>query len=79
MKKNSNIDVQSVSFPTKRGLAGMSDQLNYWKFGYPALMINDTSFLRNPNYHMSSDTIETLDFDKMAEVVNGAYFAICNL
>jgi hypothetical protein len=33
-------------------------------------MITDTAFYRNPNYHMPSDTIETLDFEKMAEVVN---------
>jgi hypothetical protein len=53
----------------------MSDHLNYWKFGYPAVMINDTAFIRNPNYHQLSDTIDTLDFEKMAEVVNSTYNA----
>lgn len=76
---NSAIDVQVISFPTDNQLAGMSDQRNYWHFGYQALMINDTSFLRNPNYHLKSDTIETLDFIKMAEVINGTYHAIVKL
>ena len=79
MSENAKIDVQVISFPSKNGLAGMSDQRNYWHFGYPALMINDTSFLRNPNYHLKSDTIETLDFEKMTEVINCSYNAIINI
>ena len=76
MADKAEIDVQVISFDTIGDLAGMSDQRNYWKFGYKALMINDTSFVRNPNYHMPTDTIETLDFSKMSEVINGAYNAI---
>ncbi len=79
MSENSKINVQVISFPSENGLAGLSDQRNYWKFGYKALMINDTSFVRNPNYHLPSDTIETLDFDKMTEVINGAYNAIIRI
>ena len=72
----SKIDVQMINFPDGRDLAGLSDHSNYWKFGYNAIMINDTAFIRNPNYHMETDTIETLDFDKMSEVVNSAYRAM---
>ena len=50
-----------------------SDHLNYWKFGYDAYMLTDTSFYRNPNYHKTSDTIETLDFDKIADIVRGLH------
>ena len=70
MKRNKNIDVFNIDFPTSDSLAGMSDHLNYWKFDIPALMINDTSFLRNPHYHEITDDIETLNFEKMTEVVN---------
>ncbi len=48
-----------------------SDHRNYWIFGYKAIMITDTAFFRNNNYHQKTDTIETLNFDKMAKVVNG--------
>ena len=44
MSTHSKVDVQLISFPTEDGLAGMSDHLNYWHFGYKALMINDTAF-----------------------------------
>jgi Zn-dependent M28 family amino/carboxypeptidase len=82
MSENSGIDVQIINFPSSdvnAGLAGLSDQRSYWKFGYPALMINDTAFVRNPHYHQKSDTIDTLDFNKMTEVVNSAYRAVINL
>jgi Zn-dependent M28 family amino/carboxypeptidase len=79
MKANSSIDVQSINFPYSEGLAGLSDHRNYWKYNYPAVMINDTSFLRNPHYHKKSDTIDTLDFKKMAEVVKGVYAAVTQL
>jgi hypothetical protein len=42
-------------------------------------MINDTAFIRNPNYHTKGDTIETLDFIKMAEVVNAAFNALLSM
>lgn len=79
MAQDAGIDVQVIVFPTGEGLPGLSDQRNYWKFGYDAVMINDTSFIRNPHYHQESDTIDTLDFDKMTEVVNSAYRAIISL
>lgn len=79
MSRDAGIDVQVISFPSGVGLAGLSDQRNYWKFGYPALMINDTAFIRNPHYHMKTDTIDTLDFSKMCEVITCAYTAITHL
>ena len=67
MLADSKVNVELVNFPFRKGLAGLSDQRNYWHFDYPALVINDTSFIRNPNYHEVSDTIDTLDFDKMTK------------
>jgi len=52
-----------------------SDHRNYWKFGYPAFMITDTAFYRNPNYHDSGDTPETLDYDRLTQLIEGLYRA----
>ena len=79
MAADSEIDVMLASFPDGGGFAGMSDQSSYRAFGYKAVMINDTSFLRNKNYHKKSDTIDTLDFEKMAHVVGSAYNAVIGL
>ena len=37
----------------------------------PALMVTDTAYLRNPHYHSSLDTLETLDLGRMTRVVTG--------
>ncbi len=76
MKVGAGIDVQMIDHPMVEDLAGMSDQRSYWEFDIPALMINDTSFIRNPNYHEMSDDIDTLSFDRMREVVTCAYKSI---
>ena len=76
MKFNADIDVQMIDDPMVEALAGMSDQRSYWEFDIPALMINDTSFIRNPNYHQVTDDIDTLSFDHMTEVVTCAHRAI---
>jgi len=56
-----------------------SDHRSFWKFGYPACMITDTAFYRNPNYHGPGDSAETLDYGKMAELVAGLYGAFKDL
>lgn len=69
MKDKGGIDLQLINFPSSDGLAGLSDHRNYWYFGYDAVMINDTAKYRNPNYHEPTDTVDTLDLEKMNAVV----------
>jgi len=42
-------------------IARLSDHASFWDVGFPAVMITDTAFLRNPHYHQASDTLDTLD------------------
>ena len=79
MKQNSEIKVCSLNAPAAVPGIDFSDHLNYWKYGYAAVMITDTSFYRNANYHEKTDTLNTLNLDKMAEVVKGVVAAIINL
>ena len=53
----------------------LSDHSPFWDAGYPALMITDTSFLRNPHYHMPTDTPDTLDLDFLHHVAEGCFRA----
>ncbi len=39
----------------------LSDHSPFWDNGYPALLLTDTAFLRNPHYHQATDTVATLD------------------
>ena len=64
-----DIPVVSIAAPSIVPAIDFSDHRNYWERGMPALMITDTSFLRNKNYHHPTDTADTLDYRRMAEVV----------
>ena len=57
----------------------LSDHSPFWDQGFPALLVTDTAFLRNPNYHLPSDTMETLDFEFMRKVAVGIYYSIVEL
>ena len=48
-----------------------SDHWSFGKFGYPALMVTDTAFYRNHDYHRPGDIPGTLDYERMAKVVAG--------
>jgi Zn-dependent M28 family amino/carboxypeptidase len=43
-----------------------SDHAPFWKAGIPAVMWTDTSEFRNPHYHQTTDTPDTLDYEFMA-------------
>ena len=57
----------------------LSDHSPFWDAGYPALMITDTSFMRNPHYHLPSDTIETLDLQFLNLVTEASVKAVRRL
>ena len=49
-------------------LVRQSDHAPFWDAGYPAVMITDTAFLRNPHYHLPTDTIDTLNLPFLRQV-----------
>ena len=49
----------------------MSDHAPFWDCDYPAMMVTDTAFLRNPHYHKASDRLDTLDLDFMTRICQG--------
>lgn len=53
-----------------------SDHRNYYPLGIPSVMITDTALLRNPNYHETSDTPDTLDYNRLALVTRGVIRAV---
>lgn len=60
-------------------LTRLSDHAPFWDLGYPAIMVTDTAFLRNPHYHKSSDTIASLDLDFLTGVCKGLEVGIRRL
>jgi Zn-dependent M28 family amino/carboxypeptidase len=55
-----------------------SDHVPFWEAGLPAIMINDTANFRNPNYHTASDTADTLDYERIADITAAVGVAVEN-
>lgn len=56
-----------------------SDHWAFWRHGYLAIMITDTAPYRNVFYHTADDTPETLDYPRMARVVDGLTWVVREL
>ena len=68
-----DLPVHSINAPALLQGVDFSDHRSYWAEGMPAMMVTDTAFLRNQNYHTAKDTYEKLDYKRMAKVVQGVY------
>jgi len=79
IRKHSAIDARSLTAPQYVGGISLSDNSSFWHHGYRAVMVTDTSFFRNQNYHQETDTIDTLNFEAMAEVVKGLYYTLLEI
>ena len=86
VRKAIRIFRQHASFPSE-GIAapegwpgiGWSDHWSFWQENYPAIMITDTAVFRYPYYHTLSDSIDKIDFDRMARVVEGVQHVAVSL
>ena len=76
MKKQGFIDTKSFKGPASLQGVDFSDHRNYWKFNYSAVMITNTAFYRNKNYHENTDKIETLDINRMGLVIDELYMTV---
>jgi Zn-dependent M28 family amino/carboxypeptidase len=75
----SDLPVESLNAPSVVPGVDFSDHSSFWKMGYHAFMITDTAFYRNPNYHASGDTADTLNYKNMAKLVTGLSKIICTI
>jgi len=79
MQGASDLPVTSLNAPTQVPGVDFSDHRSFWPHGWPAVMVTDTAFYRNSNYHTAKDTADTLDYNRMAKVVAGVAKAIEDL
>ena len=82
LTRDAKLAIQGTGFPAVSLIAprdagiDASDQRSYWDLGIPAVMVTDTSFVRNPSYHTPGDTAASLDYVRMARVVEGVAAAV---
>jgi len=76
MASSGNLPVYRLNAPASLTGVDFSDHLNYWNADINAVMITDTAFYRNPNYHEPTDLPDTLDYERLREVTIQVYGAI---
>jgi len=77
--ENNSIPTKAFRAPSFIGGISLSDHKNYWKFGYSAVMVTNTAFYRNHNYHEETDKLATLDISKMGQTIDGVYRSLIAL
>ncbi|MDZ7580742.1 MAG: M28 family peptidase [Deltaproteobacteria bacterium] len=79
-RQNPGLPVVSLTVPLNGWIlpaVRLSDHASFWDEGYPAVMVTDSAFFRNPYYHTPADTMDTLDLDFMAELVKSLVGFFC--
>ena len=82
MKTVEGLPVEYIAVPGRGEMlyeVRLSDHSSFWDRDYPALMVTDTSFFRNPHYHQRTDTPDTLHYPFLAAVTAGVHEAVGRL
>ncbi len=79
LKSHATLPVETFTGPWWIPGVDLSDHRSFWREGYPAVMLTDTAFYRNPHYHRGTDRPETLDYPAMAELTGGLYYVLLEL
>lgn len=78
-RERATIGSEGASLPSIVPGVAWSDQWAFWNQGYPAVMVTDTAFFRNPHYHRHTDTPERLDYARFARAVRGLEAVVAEL
>ncbi len=70
-RKHSSFPSEEAFLPSEIQGVGWSDHWSFWQEGYRGLMVTDTAPFRYPHYHLPTDTLDKIDFDRLSEVVTG--------
>jgi hypothetical protein len=86
MRRTASLFRSHSDFPLEHAAApgivpgiAWSDHLSFWRQGYRALMVTDTSFYRYPYYHSPGDVPDRLDYESLARVTEGLCATIAAL
>ena len=79
MQGTTDLEVYSINAPEQLPGVDFSDHASYWPYGINAIMITDTAFYRNFEYHKSGDTYDRLDYRSMHNTVIALYETVLAL
>ncbi|UCF67273.1 MAG: M28 family peptidase [Acidobacteriota bacterium] len=64
-----------LSFRAPRAIPGVDWSDHFWfrELDLPGVLVTDTAMMRTPHYHSNSDTPDTLDYQRLAAVVQALH------
>ena len=78
-KATAGLPVRRFKAPAWLPGIDFSDHLNYWQFGYSAVLLTDTAFYRNHHYHQPTDTLDRLDMRRLGLAVDAVLATLVHL
>jgi Zn-dependent M28 family amino/carboxypeptidase len=79
MRQEGCVRTATLIAPRQFGGIDRSDHSAFWKHGFRAVMITDTALFRNENYHRETDTMDTINFEMMTDVVESLWAALAEI
>jgi Peptidase family M28 len=70
-RKHCQVPSERAALPGELQGVGWSDHWSFWQEGYQGIMVTDTALFRYPHYHLQTDTVDKIDFDRYSKVVDG--------
>ena len=70
-RRHAQFPSEGIVLPSQVQGAGWSDHWSFNQEGYQAAMFTDTAVFRYLHYHSPEDTVDKIDFERMARVVEG--------
>jgi hypothetical protein len=71
-----NREIYDMIGPSSIPGLGFSDHMSFNRFNFRNIMLTDTAFFRNDNYHTENDTYSTINFDFLYENILFSYHTI---
>ncbi len=78
-REHAEFPSEGASLPGMMTGVGWSDHWSFWQEGYQGLMVTDTALFRYPHYHRPTDTIDKIDFERFAKVVEGLEYVVAKM
>jgi len=72
-RRHAGIPSEGLAAPALIPGVDWSDHWSFWQAGWPALMVTDTALYRYPYYHTMQDTLDKVDYERLARVVAGLH------
>jgi Zn-dependent M28 family amino/carboxypeptidase len=76
MRAASDLPVALLAAPRDSPGIDRSDHRSFWAEGFPALLVTDTAYLRNPHYHQHTDLPATLDYARLVKAARAVAAAV---